>query len=73
MMAYTMTSQTMASVTVLFHTARNILFQKTIEKTKKIRRYCKLHRHKITTNGVCEVKHDCEGYNVACWQKKMKT
>lgn len=42
-------------------------------KDKKIRRYCKLHRHKITTNGVCEVKHDCEGYNVACWQKKMKT
>ena len=24
-------------------------------------------------HGVCEVKHDCEGYNVACWQKKMKT
>ena len=24
-------------------------------------------------HGVCEVKHGCEGYNVACWQKKMKT
>ena len=62
----------MASVTVLFHTARNILFQKTIEKTKKSDDTANFTGIK-SQHGVCEVKHDCEGYNVACWQKKMKT